>query len=305
MHLPLRGIVPPLVTPLAGPDQLDVAGFANLIEHVLRGGCSGLFVLGTTGEAPALSYALRLEVVRRACEIAGGRVPVLAGITDTAPAESIRVGQAAAEAGASAVVVAPPYYLRPSQADLLRHIERLAREIPLPLFLYNIPNLAKVSFEPETVLRAADIPGVIGFKDSSGDLIYLQRVLRRLSSRPEFTVLIGPEELLAQAMLLGAHGGISGGANAWPNLYVDLYRDAAGRAFDRVERHQKRIIEISERIYRMDDSPSSYFRGLKGALGVLGICSDLPAPPLAPLSEAERSAIRAHLEAINAFTATV
>ena len=304
MQLPLKGIIPPLVTPLAARDQLDAAGFENLIEHVLRGGCSGLFVLGSTGEAPALSYALRLEVIRRACQIAAGRVPVLVGITDTALDESVRLGNAAADAGAAAVVAAAPYYFRLSQADLLRHAELLTREIALPLFLYNIPELTKLNYEPETVLAAADIPGVIGFKDSSGDLIHLQRVLRLLSSRPDFTVLIGPEELLAQAVLLGAHGGISGGSNAWPELYVGLCRDALDGRIERMRPRQKRIIEISERIYRMNDDPTSYIRGLKCALGVLGICSDLPAAPLAPISAPERAAVRAHLDAIDAVAAT-
>ena len=304
MQLPLKGIIPPLVTPLAARDQLDAAGFENLIEHVLRGGCSGLFVLGTTGEAPALSYALRLEVIRRACQIAAGRVPVLVGITDTALDESVRLGNDAADAGAAAVVAAAPYYFRLSQADLLRHAEMLTREIALPLFLYNIPELTKLNYEPETVLAAADIPGVIGFKDSSGDLIHLQRVLRLLSSRPDFTVLIGPEELLAPAVLLGAHGGISGGSNAWPELYVGLCRDASAGAVDALRPRQKRIIEISERIYHMNDDPTSYIRGIKCVLGVLGICSDLPAPPLAPISESEREAVRAHLDAIDAAAAT-
>jgi dihydrodipicolinate synthase/N-acetylneuraminate lyase len=305
MPLPVRGIIPPLVTPLKGPDQLDVRGLERLIEHVLSGGCSGLFVLGSTGEAQALSCRLRQEVIERACELTAERVPVLVGITDTAVAEAVRLGNAAAEAGASAVVTAPPYYFRLSQADLLRHTEMLTRQVSLPLFLYNMPQLTKLQYEPETVLEAASIPGVVGLKDSSGDLLYLHRVLRLVSARPDFTVLIGPEELLAQAVLLGAHGGVCGGANAWPELYVQLCREALRGDVEGLRRSQKRVVEISERIYRLGDEPTSYTRGLKCALGVLGICSDLPAPPLAPISAQESAAVRAHLDVIDAVAAQV
>src|SRR5437867_968915 len=111
MNLPLTGIVPPLVTPLRDRDALDLAGLEKLIEHVLGGGVSGLFVLGTTGEGPSLSYRLRRELVERVCKQVNRRVPVLVGITDTAFVESVNVARASADAGADGLVVAPPYYL--------------------------------------------------------------------------------------------------------------------------------------------------------------------------------------------------
>jgi 4-hydroxy-tetrahydrodipicolinate synthase len=112
----LRGIVPPLVTPLRGRDRLDVAGLERLIEHVLRGGVSGIFLLGTTGEAPSLSHRLRHELVRRACRIVDGRVPVLVGVTDTSFVESTALARRAADSGAQAVVLSATFYLRADQA---------------------------------------------------------------------------------------------------------------------------------------------------------------------------------------------
>src|SRR4029079_1476014 len=103
----------------------------------------------------------------------------------------------------SGLVAAPPYYFRMAQSDLLRHAESLATELPLPVFLYNIPGLTKLAYDPATVAEAANIPGIAGLKDSSGDLIYLQRVLRLTAFRPNFSVLVGPEEVLGQAMMLG------------------------------------------------------------------------------------------------------
>jgi 4-hydroxy-tetrahydrodipicolinate synthase len=288
---PLRGIIPPLVTPLSGPDALDVGGLERLLARIIDAGCSGVFVLGSTGEAQALSYRLRLEMVRETCRIVAGRVPVLAGVTDTAVAESIRLGQGAVEAGASAIVTAPPFYSRLAQSDLLRHIEMITREVRAPLFLYNMPSLTKLSYEPETVAAAAALPGVAGFKDSSGDLIYFQRVLRAVAPKRDFTVLIGPEELLPQAVQMGAHGGICGGANLRPELYVELYLAAIEGRGEQVRTLQKQVMDLAERVYHVGDPATSYIRGLKCALALEGICSELPAPPLVPLSEHERARI--------------
>ena len=203
MTLPLTGIVPPLVTPLRDRDELDVPGLEKLVEHVLSGGVAGLFILGTTGEGPSLSYRLRGELVARVCRQVSGRVPVLVGITDTAFAESVNLARTAEKCGADAVVVATPYY--------------------------NMPPLTKVPYEIETVRHALDHPKIIGFKDSSGDLNYFGNIAALLKSRPDWSLLIGPEEKLLDALRLGGHGGVSGGANLFPKLYVQLV--AAHRTF--------------------------------------------------------------------------
>ena len=292
MPRPLRGIITPLVTPLLNRDELDTAGLERLVERVITAGCSGVFVLGSTGEAQALSYRLRLDMVRETVRLAAERVPVLTGITDTSIVESIDFGNASVEAGASALVTAPPYYFRLSQRDLLRHSRTLADELAAPLFLYNMPSMTKLVYDADTVAVAAEHPNIIGFKDSGGDLIYFQRVLRLVSARPDFSVLIGPEELLGQAVLLGAHGGIAGGSNLRPEIYVALYNAAAQHNFEDMVCLERRIMDLSEHVYRVGDPVTSYFRGLKCALGLEGICSEIPAAPLQPFDDAERDKIR-------------
>src|SRR3972149_2815409 len=131
---PLRGIIVPMVTPLLDRDTLDVAGLERLIEHILAGGVHGLFVLGTTGEAPSLSYARRFELIERVCAQVQWRVPVLVGITDTSFVESVRIACKAKEAGAQAVVLAPPYYFPAGQPELLEYLQHLTPELPLQLF---------------------------------------------------------------------------------------------------------------------------------------------------------------------------
>ena len=136
MKLELKGIVPPMITPLLGRDQLDVAGFENVLERVLGGGVHGIFILGTTGEAPSLSYRLRREVIDRACKIVRGRVPVLVGITDTSMVEAVSLARHAATAGAQALVTAAPYYFPEGQPELIDFVEGLVPQLPLPLYVY-------------------------------------------------------------------------------------------------------------------------------------------------------------------------
>src|SRR5262249_52367562 len=154
--IPLRGIIPPMITPLVDRDTLDAAGVDRLVEHLLAGGVHGIFILGTTGEAPSLSYRLRHELIARVCGPVAGRAAVLVGITDTSCVESVILANKAAAAGAQAVVLSAPYYFPAGQPELWEYIEDIAGELPLPVFLYNMPSHTKITFEPETVRRALD-----------------------------------------------------------------------------------------------------------------------------------------------------
>ena len=291
----VRGIIPPMATPLASIDELDVPGLEKLTEHILQGGAHALFLLGTTGEGPALSYKVRQELVQRTCRQVAGRVPVLVGITDSAFPEMLRMADSAAEFGADAVVVAPPFYFQLGQPDLLRLIEGLADHSALPIYLYNQPELTKINFSPDTVSRAAEIPKVAGIKDSSGDMSYLKELLARRSSRPDFKIFVGPEHLLEEALECGADGGVPGGANIFPDLPVQLYR--AHERGDRAQVHaiQERINMIGSPIWNTGEAGPGYLRRLKCALNVLGLCSPRPAWPYIESAPEERAQIEQHL----------
>ena len=203
MNIPLSGIIPPLVTPLLDDDVLDVEGLQRLIEHLIAGGVHALFVLGTTGESQSLSYKLRVEMIKNTCRIAKGRLPVLVCISDTSIVESVNLACLAADHGADAVVSAPPYYFATGQPELIEFYEHLLPQLPLPLFLYNMPTHTKVSFAPATIRRIAENPGVIGFKDSSANTVYFQSVMYAMKDNPDFSMLVGPEEIMAESVLLG------------------------------------------------------------------------------------------------------
>ena len=157
MQLPLRGIIPPLITPLNNYDELDVQGIQNLIEHLISGGVHGLFILGTNGEAPSLSYKLRKDFIKRTCELVNRRVPVLVGISDTSFAGSLEISDYSKAFGADAVVVAPPYYFPVAQKELLNYFEALTDRLELPFLLYNMPSHTKVNLTIETVKKVKEM----------------------------------------------------------------------------------------------------------------------------------------------------
>jgi 2-dehydro-3-deoxy-D-pentonate aldolase len=285
---PIRGIIPPVLTPLLSRDTLDAAAFERLLEHLVTGGASALFILGSTGEAPGLSYRLRREVIDRACAATGTRIPILVGITDTAFVESVTAAEYAANAGASALVLSAPFYYTLSQSAFRGYLERLAPLLPLPLYLYNMPSYTKFVISPETVAFAASIPNIYGLKDSSADRAYFRACQRAAAGRADFALLGGVEEILAEMVGEGAHGGVCGGANLYPRLYVQLYEAAARGDRATVDRLQKIVMTISAGVYTIGESGSSYLRGLKTALSVLGIGNGLMAEPYQPLTEADR-----------------
>lgn len=290
----LGGIVPPLVTPLSERDQLDIAGLERLIEHLLSGGVHGLFILGTTGEAPSLSYELRRTMIRQACRLVDGRAAVLVGITDTAFSESVALAEVAHQAGAAAVVLATPYYFPAGQTELVGYIQRLCRRLPLPLILYNMPSLTKVWFEPETLQRLAAIDHIIGVKDSSGDLTYFERVVELKQQRPDWSVMVGPELLLGEALARGGDGGVAGGANVVPELFVRRYQAFVQGDHALGETLQRRIADL-QRIYDIGKYASRHIKATKCALSLIGICDDFMAEPFNRFLPPERKRVAAVL----------
>jgi len=291
----LKGVIPPLVTPLKSRDALDEPGLERLVEHVIDGGVSGVFILGSTGEAPSLSYRLRRELITRVCARVNGRLPVLVGITDTAFEESVALARCAAEAGASKLVLSTPYYFPPGQTELSEYIRHLVPELPLPLMLYNMPTLTKVWFEIDTLRQLAELDGIVGVKDSSGDLRYFSRLLELKNARPDWTFFIGPEHLLAEAVELGGDGGVNGGANVVPRLFVETWKAAQTGDKARLAELQEQI-DSFQRIYEVGKFATRHIKATKSALSILGVCSDVLAEPFHHFEAPERRRVETILE---------
>lgn len=295
---PLEGIIVPLVTPLSGDGRIDIEGLNNLIEHVVRGGVHGIFILGTTGEAQSLSMKQREEMIKETSLILRKRLPLLVGISDTSICDSADLAQKAYEAGAYAVVATPPYYFATEQSELVEYFENLVSLLPLPLFLYNIPAHTKVAFDTKTIKRIAQNEKVIGFKDSSANGTYLQTVMYTMRDNPEFMIFVGPEEMTAEMVLMGASGGVNGGANLFPELYVELYNAAKSHNIEKVRDFQQKVMQVSTNIYSKSNYASSYLVGLKCALSVAGICNDFPAMPFVHFDKEHRNEIEKAMKEI-------
>jgi 4-hydroxy-tetrahydrodipicolinate synthase len=296
----IRGIIPPMVTPLLSDKELDCSGTARLVEHLLAGGVHGLFILGTTGEGPSIDFALKKDFIGLVCEIVSGRVPVLVGISDASFNESIKIAEYSYEKGADAVVATPPYYFPSGQAELIEYMTHLAKKLPLPLFVYNMPMMTKINIEPATVYELSQIEGICGLKDSSCNMIYYHEILEIMRDRPDFTVLIGPEELLAESVLFGGGGGIPGGANVFPELYVEIYEAAERHDLSAILELQKKIF-ILRQIYSCGQYTSSLIKGIKCALSCMGICSDFMAEPFSSFGAKQRSQIISILKKLDLF----
>lgn len=291
-----------MITPLLDRDALDVAGAERLIEHILAGGVQGLFILGTSGEGPGLSYRLRREVITHVCKQVNGRVPVLVGITDSAFEESTAMARHAADSGATAVVTAGPYYLPAAQPELVDYVEKLVSDVPLPLFIYNMPQLTKVHFDPETLRKLTHLEKIVGLKDSSADLSYFDKLVALKQQRPDWSVLVGPEHLLAETTRRGGDGGVNGGANFYPSLFVELFNAVKAGDSDRADALQEKLLRLGK-IYSVGQHASAVIKGMKCACSLMGLCDDRMAEPFERFHAPERAKIRAVLESLDLLPA--
>lgn len=293
----IKGIIPPMVTPLTSDTELDVEGTIKLTEHLIAGGVHGLFVLGTTGEAQGINYQMRYDFVELVCRQSAGRLPVLVGITDTCLEESIKLAEHAKRCGAVGVVAAVPYYFGPSQVEAVEYFTALADSVPLPLYLYNIPSRVKMNIDVDTVVKLSKHPNIVGVKDSSGNMNYFENLLYKLGGRDDFAVYMGVEELTGEAVVMGSDGGINGGANIFPRLYVDMYDAAASEDIRRIRELQPVIMRVCESIYNVGRyGGSSYLKGLKAALEILGICDNHLAFPYRKFQSPELDKIRVAID---------
>ena len=290
-----NGIIPPMITPLKADFSLDINPTERLIEYLIEGGVHGIFILGTTGEFAGLSSAVKRELIQITCQQVKGRVPILVGVTDCSFTESIELAAIAHRSGAEAVVAAPPFYMNIEQEELINYYQKLADIVELPLFLYDMPSHVKINIEVETAVTLSKHPNIIGIKDSSGKIENFQALCEAFRQQPEFKIFVGPEEILAETLLIGGNGGVTGGANLFPELYVALYEAFQKKEYDAVKKFQETILFLSNKLYQHGTYQSSYLKGLKTAMSLEGLCEDNFALPLFPNAFSEKSILSSKL----------
>jgi 2-dehydro-3-deoxy-D-pentonate aldolase len=294
MKLPLKGVIPPVVTPLTDNNNLDIKGLENLIEYLIAGGVNGLFMLGTAGEATSLGYNLRKQLLKRTSEITGKRVPVLAGITDTSLEGSLEIADFATNLGIDGLVLAPPYYLPISQEEMWYYLENLVPKLHLPFLMYNIPSCTKLHMSVKTIRIAQEL-GAVGIKDSSGDISYLNALIHEFRSTPEFSILTGFELLMPDIVMQGGHGAVSGTANIFPGLIVDLYNASCERDIEKVVAIKELLMRIKKTIYLDRNDLQTIIRSLKCSLSVLNLCNGFVASPLQEYRKEEKILIEKYI----------
>ena len=287
----LRGIIPPVVTPFTANQELDLPGLRRHIDWQLESGVHGIFVLGTTGEFYALDEAEKQAVVADAVAHVGKRSQLFVGTGAETTREVVRLTKMAEKEGASGVSVITPYFIKPTQAELFDHFKRVAESTKLPVVLYNNPGTCGgLSIEPDTVSKLAQVPNIIGIKDSSGDLQNTIEILRS-TPRDKFSVLNGRDTLILAALQAGVQGAIPASCNVAPELCVGLYESFGKGDLAAAKEFQSRLHPV-----RMAMSLGTGNGAIKEALALLGRPCGPNRSPVGPLGDDKRAKLMGILE---------
>lgn len=288
----LGGVLPALATPLTSQGRVDEPGVRRLVEHVLAGGVHGLVPLGSTGEGASLDESGRRHMLAACVETASGRVPVICGVAQPHLSGAVAEVKAAAELGADAVLVAPPFYSLIDQPTVLDFFRRLEAESPVPILLYNIPQFTKVVIEPRTVATLAQEGVVVGIKDSSRDYDYFAQVCVATRKLAGFRLFTGSDWMLLGALVLGAAGTICGSANVAPEWVVRVFDDFQAGRWDSARVHQDALVELMLAL-----RPGIFPAGIKTALDLKEICEPWNVVPVPLVTDAIRATLHDWLRA--------
>ena len=281
---PITGSIVALVTPMHEDGKVDYAALRSLIDWHIAEGTQCIGAVGTTGESPTLSVDEHCEVIRVSVEQARGRVPVMAGTGGNSTAEAIELSRYAAKVGATCTLSVVPYYNKPSQEGIYRHFRAIAEAVDVPMVLYNVPGRTVADMQPETAMRLAQVPGIVGIKEASGDI---ERAAVLIRNAPQgFSIYSGDDGTAVALMLLGGHGHVSVTANVAPRAMQALCTAAlAGNAREAAAIHLK-LLALHQALF-VEPSPSA----TKWALARLGRCGAALRLPITPLSTAGQAVV--------------
>src|SRR5205807_2902577 len=243
----LKGSLVAIVTPMQAGGALDLHGFAKLFEFHVASGTSGIVVVGTTGESPTVDVEEHCQLIKAAVEHAAGRIPVIAGTGANATAEAIELTLYAKKVGAAFALSVVPYYNKPGQEGLYRHFRTIAEKVDLPLILYNVPARTVADLANDTVLRLAQVPGIIGIKDATANIERGSDLMRRVPRN--FALYSGDDATALALILLGGHGVISVTANVAPKLMHQMCAAALVGDVKRARELNLRLLPLHQRLF--------------------------------------------------------
>ena len=281
---PIRGSIVALITPMLDDGAVDYAALRRLIDWHIQEGTDCICVVGTTGESPTVTVEEHCEIIRVSVQQAAGRVPIMAGCGANSTKEAIELAKFAKSVGANCQLQVVPYYNRPTQEGLFQHFSAIAEAVDLPMVLYNVPGRTVADMAHDTVLRLAQVPGIVGIKEATGNI---ERAQWLIKEAPEgFAIYSGDDPTAVALMLCGGHGNVSVTANIAPRLMHELCVAALAGDPRAAMDIQIRLLPLHKGLF-VEANPIP----VKWAAARMGLCSQAIRLPLTPLSEPLRPAL--------------
>jgi len=281
----ITGSLVAIVTPMLEDGRLDLARFKGLIDWHIAQGTAAIVVVGTTGESPTVDFDEHKELIRIAVEHSSGRLPIIAGTGGNSTAEAIELAASARLAGATASLSVVPYYNRPTQEGMYQHFRKVAETVDLPMLLYNVPSRTVADISNDTVLRLAQLPGVIGIKDATANMERGTDLIKRAPRN--FAIYSGDDSAALPLILLGGHGVISVTANVAPRLMAEMCSAALVGDVKKARELNLRLLGLHQKLF-IETSPAP----AKWAMAQMGLIEPGLRLPMVPLSERSHEAVR-------------
>ncbi|MBK6610976.1 MAG: 4-hydroxy-tetrahydrodipicolinate synthase [Sphingobacteriales bacterium] len=286
MSSKFKGLGVALVTPFTPKGDVDYNGLENVIKHCIAGGVDYLVSLGTTGESVTLSPEEKMAVLSFTIQVAGGRLPIVAGFGGHDTRKLVHEIQSYHFKGVDAILSVSPYYNKPSQEGIYQHFKAVAQVAPVPVIIYNVPGRTSSNISAATTLRlATDFQNIIGIKEASGSLPQCMQIVKN-RPRPDFLVISGDDNLTLPMISIGMDGVISVIANAYPRTFANMVTQALSQNFEEARPLHYRLLNITDLIFA-EGSPA----GIKAVLNQMNICADTLRGPLANITDTLYQAI--------------
>lgn len=288
---PITGSIVALATPMLDDGSVDYPTLRKLVDWHIAEGTDCIGVVGTTGESPTVSVQEHQEIIRVAVEQAAKRVPIMAGCGANSTAEAIELAKFARKVGADCQLQVVPYYNKPTQEGQYQHFKAIAEAVgDLPMVLYNVPGRTVADMAHDTVLRLAEVPGIVGIKEATGNIERAQWLLR--DAPQGFSIYSGDDPTAVALMLCGGHGNVSVTANVAPRLMHELCVAAVNGDARRAMEIQRRLMPVHKYLF-IEANPIP----VKWAMARMGLCGPALRLPMTPLAEAHRPTVEAALRA--------
>ena len=288
-HHPIRGSIVALVTPMLADDSVDYDALRKLIDWHIDQGTDCIGVVGTTGESPTVSVQEHCEIIRVSVTQAAGRVPIMAGCGANSTKEAIELAQFAKTVGADCQLQVVPYYNKPTQEGQYLHFKAIAEAVDLPVVLYNVPGRSVADLAHETVMRLAQVPGIIGIKEATGNIERAQWLIKEAPKG--FSIYSGDDPTAVALMLCGGHGNVSVTANVAPRLMHELCMAAIAGDTKKAMEIQLKLLPLHKALF-VESNPIP----VKWAVSRMGLCSESIRLPLTPFTSANRPALERVLQ---------